>query len=229
MSVDSRLLKIAGMVRRGDRVADIGTDHAYLPVYLVKNSISSKVFACDIADGPVENALANIKRSSVDNVEVRKGNGLAAVAPGEADTFIIAGMGGDLIISILDSSPWIKNPAYELILQPMTSVEDMRYYLCQNGFTISEERAVRSAGRIYTVIKAVYTGKIQPCEPLFYYIGDLDKNMGEDELAYIKRKRRILATLADDIKNIESRKEKYENLIGVIADIDRLLEKYDGN
>lgn len=229
MTVDKRLARISEMIRRGDRVADIGTDHAYLPVYLVKNGISPKVYACDIADGPLKNAAANIERLSADGIEIRKGAGLDAVSPGEADTFVIAGMGGDMIIDIISSSPWIRDPAYELILQPMTSVGEVRKYLCENGFFVSDERAVRSAGRVYTVIKAVCTGLKQPCEPLFYYIGRLGENMGEDEIIYIKRERRILAGLAGDIENIERKRDEYNRIVGVIRDIDRLLRRQNGD
>lgn len=228
MSVDNRLQRIAGMIRRGDTVADIGTDHAYLPVFLIKNKIAPKVFACDVSDGPLENASENIKKSGVDGIVLRKGDGLAAVQPQEADTFVLAGMGGDLIARILTDAPWIKNPRFELILQPMTSAEDLRLFLCRNGFVIVEERAVIAAKRIYTVMKAVYTGAVQECDPLFYYIGRLGENLGDEELIYITRKRRIIATLAGDIRKIESEKEKYDCLCTALAGIDRVL-KENGN
>lgn len=224
MSANSRLVKIAELIRKGDRVADIGSDHAYLPIFLVKSGISPFAFACDVSDGPLNNARANIERSGVFNVEVRKGDGLAAVAPDEADTFVIAGMGGDLIIKILSAAEWIKLDKYELILQPMTSAEDLRKYLLENGFSIKNERAVTSAGRIYTVIKACYTGQIKECDSYFYYVGMLTENMGDDERKYIMRKRRILAKLAGDISGIESEKERYVRLSKVIEKIDGLSD-----
>ena len=229
MPVDNRLQRIAGMIRRGDTVADIGTAHAYLPVFLVKEKIASHVFACDVSDGPLENARVNIEKSKVSGITLRKGDGLSAVKPFEADTFVLAGMGGDLISKILADAPWIKDNRYELILQPMTSVEDLRAYLCKNGFSVVAERAVRSAGRIYTVIKAIYTGVITECDPLFYYIGRLGENIGDEELEYITRKRRIIATLAEDIKNIENRKEKYDSLCRALDGIDRLISTENGN
>lgn len=226
MALNSRLLKIAEMVRKGDRVADIGTDHAYLPVYLIKNGVSKEVFACDVADGPLENARRNIEKTKTSGVMLRKGDGLSAVKPHEADTFVLAGMGGDLIVRLLDNACWVRDERYEFLLQPMTSVEDLRRYLCDAGFEIKCEQAVRSQGRVYTVIKAVWNGKIGPCEPLFYYLGKLTDNIGEDELVYIKRKRRLVFELAENLRNIESEKERYGMLVGVVADIDRLLEKH---
>ncbi len=223
MAADRRLATIAEMIRKGDRVADIGSDHAYLPILLVKSGISPSAIACDVSDGPINNARANIERSGVFNVAVRKGDGLAAVSPYDADTFVIAGMGGDLIIKILSGCDWIKNSRYELILQPMTSAEDLRKYLTENGFPITEERAVTSAGRIYTIIKAVYSGVRTECDPLFYYVGMLPRNIGAQERKYISRKRRILAKLSDDISSIDTEKERYSRLLSVIEQMDRLL------
>lgn len=229
MSVDNRLKKIAGMVSVGSTVADIGTDHAYLPVFLVKEGIVSKAFACDVVDGPLENARINILKSGVSGITVRKGDGLNAVKPFEADTFIIAGMGGDLIARILTDSPWIKNEKYELILQPMTAVEDLREYLCRNGFKITLEQAVKSQGRIYTVMKVRFCGKVTDCSPLFYFFGKLIDTIGEDELIYINRKRRIIKELAEDINGIESQQVKYNRLVEAIAEIDKILGCTNGN
>ena len=225
MSVSNRLLKIAGMIKHGSSVADIGTDHAYLPVFLVKEGIAQKAFACDIGDGPLKNARDNIERFGIKNVFLRKGDGLSAVKPCEIDTAVIAGMGGDLIARIIDNAPWIKDAAYELILQPMTAAEELREYLLTNGFDIVLERAVSSQGRIYTVMKARFVGGSLKCSPLFLYIGRLSENMGEDELSYIKRKRRIIETLASDIGELPEQVERYEMLCGVVKEIDEILGK----
>ena len=229
MPVSKRLMSIAGMIRRGATVADIGTDHAYLPVFLVNSGISSKAFACDIGDGPLENARWNIEKNNVKNVILRKGDGLNAVNPNEADTFVIAGMGGDLIARILDSSPWVKSPRYELVLQPMTAVEDLREYLLKNGFNIVLERAVTSQNRTYTVMKVQFDGIERQCDALFYYVGRLSENLGEAEIAYIKRKRRIIFDLANDIKHIADKKEMYAQLCEALQGIDRILGICNGN
>ena len=223
MAVNSRLMKIAGMIQKGDRVADIGTDHAYLPVFLIREGIASFAYACDVADGPLLNAKANIERLKAKNIELRKGDGLNAVKPQEADTFIIAGMGGDLIIKILSDCDWIKNERYELLLQPMTSVEDLHAFLMKNGFEIKEEQAVISASRVYSVIKAVYSGNCREVSPKDFYLGKLPCNLGSAEQVYIKRKRRILQKLAEDIKNIESEQQRYKDIIEVIRFIDELV------
>ena len=227
MPLNSRLLKIAGMIREGALVADIGTDHAYLPVFLINRGICSKVFACDVADGPLKNAKDNIEASRITGIELRKGDGLNAVKPFEADTFVLAGMGGDLIAKIITDAPWIKSPQYELILQPMTSAEDLRRFLCENGFKILDERAVSSQGRIYTVIKVAYKGEVDECSPLFYYFGKLIEDPEEDELIYIKRKYRILLKLSSDIEKIDSKKQQYETLREVLKKIEGLIKKWE--
>lgn len=224
MSVDNRLQRIAGMIRHGDRVADIGTDHAYLPVFLIKEGIAFKAFACDVSYGPLENAKNTIERSGVEGITLRKGDGLLAVQPDEIDTAVIAGMGGDLMARIISDAEWIKNSRYELILQPMTAVEDLREYLCQNGFEILKEQAVSAHNRIYTAMKVVYTGQKRDCDPVFYFVGRLSENMGEDELTYIKRKRRIIENLAKDISTVEAKKDTYKMLCTALDGIDRLLE-----
>ncbi len=229
MSVDNRLQKIAGMIRRGDRVADIGTDHAYLPVFLIKEGIASKAFACDVSDGPLENARNSIERSKVTGITLRKGDGLNAVSSDEIDTAVIAGMGGDLIARIITDAEWIKNDRYELVLQPMTAVEDLREFLCKNGFAILKEQAVLAHGRIYTAMKTVFTGQTVECDPVFYYVGCLSENLGADELTYIKRKRRIIEKLAKDISTVESKKDMYQMLCTAMDGIDRLLENANGN
>ncbi len=229
MTLDNRLQKIAGMISKGSTVADIGTDHAYLPVFLVRNKTVTKVFACDVADGPLENARRNIENAGVSGIELRKGDGLDAVGPNEAETFTVAGMGGDLIARILSASEWIKNEKYTLILQPMTAVEDLREWLLQNGFWILEEQAVKAQGRIYTVMKVSFTGEIKACDPLFYFVGRLSDNLGDDELTYIARKQRIITKLAEDIKGIDSQSEKYNRLAEALDGIEKLLEQYNGN
>ncbi len=224
MSVDNRLQRIAGMIRHGDRVADIGTDHAYLPVFLIKEGIAPSAYACDVSDGPLENARKTVEKSGVSGITLRKGDGLNAVAPDEVDTVVIAGMGGDLIARILESSPWVKNSRYELILQPMTAVEDLREYLCQNGFEVKLETAVSAHKRTYTAMKVVFTGIVTECDPLFYFVGRLGENLGEDEIVYIQRKYKIIKKLADDIKDVESKRETYLKLISAIESIEKLLK-----
>ena len=118
-TISQRLKEIAGLVTVGSRVADIGADHGYLSIYLVKEGIASFVYTCDIGEGPLNNARRNIEKSGVKNIELRLCDGLDGIDPESVDTVIIAGMGGDVISGIIERVPWIKAKNYTLILQPM--------------------------------------------------------------------------------------------------------------
>jgi len=227
MLPDGRLLTVSQMIRRGDRMADIGTDHAYLALYMIENGIVPSVIASDINDGPLENAARTIAAAgNPAGITLRKSDGLKAYNENEVDTVVIAGMGGDVIIKIISNAGWLKNGHTELVLQPMTSAEDLREYLSSNGFEILREKATKAAGRIYTVIKAVYTGKIQPLDRCFLLIGKLDCETDSDAVCYIKRIREIAAKTASQIKNVERKQKKYCELTEALRNIDRMLEKY---
>ncbi|MBQ2897548.1 MAG: SAM-dependent methyltransferase [Clostridia bacterium] len=153
MILTPRLLKIAQMVSYTS-AADIGTDHAKLPVYLVEKNICSKVIASDVADGPVHACKKTVKHSGKSNqIDVRKGYGLKKLSKGEVDTIIIAGMGGDLISEILKNDLEICTSSKEIILQPMTHISQLRAFLHNNGFCIADEVLVREKNKIYTIIK----------------------------------------------------------------------------
>ena len=110
MPINSRLLKIAEMVRRGDRVADIGTDHAYLPIYLIQSGKIEKAIAADIGKMPLENARKSVAQYELaDRIELRLSDGLNSFKENEVDEIVFAGMGGTLIAEKLKEIPWIKN------------------------------------------------------------------------------------------------------------------------
>ena len=154
-----RLYTVSTLVPRGARVADIGTDHGHLPIYLIQQGFASHCIACDIKEKPLENARANLKKVGLTQIETRLGPGLVPLSPEEIDCICIAGMGGDVIASILKDSPWVENQKYTLILQPMTSADGLRRYLCEKGFFIETERPCQENGKVYTVIKATYRGE----------------------------------------------------------------------
>ena len=160
MILTHRLLKIANMVEYKS-LADIGTDHAKLPVYLIENNICSKVVASDVADGPVKACKDTVGRCGMSKfVDIRKGDGLATILPGEVETIVIAGMGGDLIATILEKGKEVANSAKEIILQPMTHIPQLREFLKNNDFKILDEVLVGEKSKIYTIIK-ITVGKNQ--------------------------------------------------------------------
>lgn len=159
MKLSKRLQTIADFVKKGAVVADIGTDHAHIPIYLIKNNIISKAYACDINKGPLEKAKENINYYGVKNIELRLSNGLEKLKTDEADTVIIAGMGGELIIDILDRGQGFFDKKNTFILSPHTKIEEVRNYLLRKGLKIMKEDMCIDEGKFYTVMEAVYMGK----------------------------------------------------------------------
>ena len=135
MTLTKRLSLIASLVPENSNVCDVGTDHAYLPIMLMKSKKARRVIATDIRPLPLENARKNIMLSGVGGIETRLCDGLSSVKKSEADTVIIAGIGGEVISGIIKRTGWLKlSPPVLLILQPTTSPEILRRYLYDNGF-----------------------------------------------------------------------------------------------
>ncbi len=157
MNLSIRLQSIADCIPDCKCVADIGTDHALLPIYLTHKGICQKAIACDIRKGPLKSALSNIKHYENRMVELKKGDGLDPVKNSEADVIIIAGMSGITIADILQKGKH-KLQYSRLILQPMQSDEFLRRYLWNSGFEIICERYVKD-NKVYVIIQSVWTGK----------------------------------------------------------------------
>ena len=140
MKLDSRLMAIADLVRKDKIFADIGTDHAYLPVYLVEKGVIKKAIAADLRVGPLENAKeAVVSYGYSDQIELRLSDGLDNFIENEVEEIAVAGMGGLLIASFIERTQWLKNEDIHLILQPMTHIEELRKTLFDNGFIIDNE------------------------------------------------------------------------------------------
>ncbi len=190
-SLDSRLSLCAGFVRRGSRLADIGTDHAYLPVWLASNGIIRSAVACDVRPKPLQSGSDNIEKYGCsDSVSTRLSDGLDEVSPDEADDIVLAGMGGELIVKLISRTPWLRDTSKRLIMQPMTKAFVLREYLCKNGFNIIEEKACAYAGKKYTVMLASYDGKFAEYPESFYYSGMLtaDDPFAKDYIKEIIKK-----------------------------------------
>lgn len=166
-----RLLAAASFVKKGSVPADVGTDHAYIPIWLVQKGICPKAIAMDVNRGPLLRAAANIKKFGLEEkISTRLSDGLAELSFGEADTVIIAGMGGILMNRILEQAGGLYSALRHYILQPMTAVEETRKFLMDNGFFIEDECLAREDDKIYTVLSAV-RGHTEQCNEIDYYIG----------------------------------------------------------
>ena len=169
-----RLSLIASLVPAGAKLCDVGTDHALLPITLIKSGWIQSAIACDIAEGPLCVARKNLERWGIRGIELRLSDGLDGIKPGEADVIVVAGLGGELTAEILARCCWLKDSAITLILQPTTSADILRRWLCENGFLIETEPALLENGKLYSVIKARFTGEKADVNAAFYYAGKVD-------------------------------------------------------
>lgn len=199
IALTPRLMTAAHLAGSGTTIADIGTDHAYLPCRLLLDGKYKKAIAADIAPGPLENARRTVAAAALaDRVELRLCPGLAGIAEKEADTVAVAGMGGEMIASIVNIEK--KYPRY--VLQPMSTEERLRKSLAENGFRIEKELLVREGARIYTVMRTVYDGRKREYTDAAYYIGrvylDNPKEIAGD---YLKKKKHALQKSAEGNRN----------------------------
>lgn len=160
--LSKRLQMLAEMVTRGNTVADVGCDHAFLSVYLVQKGISPRVLAMDVRKGPLAAAREHIESSGLNTyIETRLSDGVEKLEIGEAETLVCAGMGGRLMERILREHMEKTRSMRELILQPQSELKEFRMFLRREGFRILAEDAVYEEGKYYFAMKAVYAGDAQ--------------------------------------------------------------------
>ena len=156
--LSGRLKACCNFIAPGDRVADIGCDHGYLGIYLLKNNIASAVIASDINEGPLQSALRNSEKFGVrDRMSFHLSDGVKNI-PQDFDVLVCSGMGGDTMVSILSAAPWLKNNQYRLILQCQSKTPLLRQYLHENGWQIAEEQVLRDGRFLYTVMEVIPYG-----------------------------------------------------------------------
>ena len=172
-TLDARLKAAAEYVRQGAVFADIGTDHAYLPIYLIQHGIISRAVAADIAKGPLDSARAHAREFALeDKIEFYLTDGLDGLDALGITDVAVCGMGGELISMLIDRAPFLKNSDIRLILQPMSKQELLRKFLAKNGFKILSERVGSAAGHTYSCICAEYCGAPYSLDTLSLYVGD---------------------------------------------------------
>ena len=156
LPLSTRLLACAGFVNIGDRVADIGCDHGYLSIHLLTNGIARSCIASDVAKGPLQSAMDNARKFGVsENITFHLSDGVQSI-PRDFDTLVCAGMGGDTMIHILESAPWLKSEQYRLILQCQSKRPELRKWLYENGFAICRETLAKDGKFCYPVTEVVY-------------------------------------------------------------------------
>ncbi len=160
-----RLRMVADLVPPGIRLADVGTDHAYLPAALLLEGTIPFAVAADLRQGPLASAKATVRRAGLEGkVAFRLCDGLQGIRPEEVDGVAIAGMGGETIAAILAAAPWTREQNVPLILQPMSSMPDLRKWLEENGYQIITEELCREGDTLYTAM-LVRAGAMEPQSP----------------------------------------------------------------
>lgn len=155
VALSERLRTVAGMVTRGNRVCDVGCDHGFVPIYLVQQGISPGVLAMDLREGPLRAARGHVSAYGLEGqIETRLSDGLHNYKAGEADTLICAGMGGGLMMRILEAERDKTDSFQEMILQPQSEIEKFRGFLRESGYRILDEEMIAEDGKFYQVIRA---------------------------------------------------------------------------
>ena len=223
IKLSKRMNAVAAMVTPGNVLADIGTDHAYVPIALVQRKKVPKAIAMDINKGPLQRACEHINMCELeDYIETRLSDGVDQLQVGEVDSILIAGMGGDLVINIISNGMEVCRNAKELILQPQSELARVRQFLREHKFKIIDEDMIIEEGKYYPMMKAVPVDEdhvwsalpedaIRPCD---MYGPILLKNGNPALRKYLVKQHaklnRILRQLEEQPENpaIASRKEE---------------------
>ena len=160
VKISKRLMTAAALVTQGYTLADVGTDHGYIPIYLLQQEKIPSAIAMDINEGPLERAKEHIALYGLQAyIQTRLSDGVAALKPGEVEAVLIAGMGGGLVMHILKDGEKVCQSAKELILQPQSEIERVREFLREEGYTILAEDMVYEDGKFYPMMKVQYQGE----------------------------------------------------------------------
>ena len=221
INLTPRLSAVASLVKGDGIIADIGTDHGYLPIYLIQTGKVKRAIAADIGQMPLENARKSVKESELeDKIELRLSDGLNSFKPTDADEIVFAGMGGTLIAEKLAEIPWVKDERFHFIFQPQSRAEDLRRFLFENGFEINCEVATHEGRRHYITFDARYTGKISEFSQSDCFIGKLTHS--EDAHKHLNQQ---LSRLQKKYKALKDREndEEIEELSQTISSIERFI------
>ncbi len=219
-----RLRSAADMVREGAFIADVGTDHAYLPIALCLEEKIRGGVASDVNDGPVERGRKNIHEYCLDGkVSVVKTDGLSGLEGYAPDDIFILGMGGELIARIICDAPWTKNKDIHLCLQPMTHPEILRAFLCDNGYSIIDESVAEEDDRIYQIILAQWTGEREEYTEIELLLGRI--NISKRNHAFLRLAKKYAETLLRRAVGKESAGECAEDERRLIGEINAILRK----
>ncbi len=217
-TLSPRLLAAADFVREGAFVADVGTDHAYLPIYLCTIGKVRGALASDINEGPLKKAVENIKKHKLeDKISTLLTSGLTGAEHYTPDDIIICGMGGDLICEIISAASWTKNIKHRLILQPMTHAEKLRSFLCREGYAIIGETMIKDE-KLYSIICAEYSGNVS-------YPSDIELIFGKQN---IEKRNETFLEYAEYVKSVYLTKKNGKQKAGLdISEEERIINEIE--
>jgi len=225
MELSLRLRTIAAMVEKCDGVADIGTDHGYIPIFLVKNDVCKRAIASDINLGPIEKAKLNISLENLSaQIDCRLGGGLTTIKPNEVNCAIIAGMGGNLIRDIILEREEVFNSLDNAILQPVQNPEVLRRFIYEQGYSIVDEELCFDQNKFYEILKVRYDNKPQHKEDIFYEVGETLINkkhpLIKEYLQYkIEKNEKIYENIKDETESAEQRKSEIKLKISRLKEL----------
>lgn len=224
LKLTNRLQLVADCVNPCICMADIGTDHAYLPVWCLQNFKAQSAVAADINPKPLSNARKTVEEYGLgDKINLRLSDGLKNIASDEAQEIVVAGMGGNQIADMIFETPWLRDESKHLVLQPMTHFEDVRRALCENGFVIESEQTTAEGERLYLVISARFADKTCFYPDWYYYAGELPYGNRETDALFLKKVIARLQKRADAIK--ESDNKESNKLFKIIEEIENECRK----
>ncbi len=211
MQLTPRLEAVKNAVASCETVLDAGTDHAYIPIALIGQHICQKAIAADINRGPLERAEAHITKNRMQaQIETRLGSGLTVISPGEAQSVILAGMGGVLIAQLLQEAPEVTASVEHFVLQPMNGAEYLRHYLHDNHFRITREYLAEEGDKIYVILCAEH-GEERYEKECYYHIGKALRDCYEGQpvfLNYIRKKHAEFKKMLEGHKRAVQRDER---------------------
>lgn len=232
MQLSKRLQAVADLVTPGNRLADVGTDHGYVPIWLYEQGRIPSAIAMDLRQGPLNRAKENILAHGLSaDLETRLSDGLDRLLPGEADSVVIAGMGGMLVKRILTQGQALLPSVQELILQPQSDLDVVREYLHNTGFVIVREDMVFEDGKYYPMMKAIHGESTDDRKVWFQYGRLLLENRHPVLKSYLEKEydgcQQILAKLKQASSEVAVR--RCEELSQKLCLIEEALAYYGGN
>lgn len=217
MELSKRLQAVADLISMGMTVADVGTDHGYIPIYLLESKKSPKVIAMDVNEGPLLRAKEHIKEHGLEKfIETRQSDGVRQLQDGECDCVVIAGMGGALTTKILEEGCRVFKALREFVLQPQSELHKVRQYLCENNYAVIAEDMVLEDGKFYPMMKVVNGSDSEYSEAELYYGRRLLQDQHPILKIFLEKELRVKETILENLDqesgtHIELRKKEIES------------------